>query len=351
MNRDFRVSTSFFRHHKIIKLKRRLGYAGPYALLTLWAYAAENKPEGSLAGMDAEDIAIAALWEDDSELFVSTLRDIGLLDQGEGGVYCLHEWREHNPWAAEASERSDKARLSRLAQVNPAAHAECISLGIDRLDARAYSEWKEFSPKNPQATLGKCADDVKASAGVISGDRRATVSKTLAPSPSPSPTPNVKNIKTPLTPRGGDGVRVNAKRDLPRGKKAPHSAPAYSREFLEFMDAFQEAPNDGAWKAWGSVCSRKDFPGIMPLLDKLDRWQQSGQWQRGFAPSVKTYLRDGYWQREPRPEVKQEPRPTTMRQANIQAAQKFAWNLKKQYLENKALNGEDGHEFQNAIDA
>jgi hypothetical protein len=59
MAEDFRIRIGFFRHHKALKLVRRLGLEGLVALLRLWAYAAEFHTNGDLAGMTAEDIELA----------------------------------------------------------------------------------------------------------------------------------------------------------------------------------------------------------------------------------------------------------------------------------------------------
>lgn len=93
MNFDFRVSVDFFTHHKTKKLRRRLGDGAVLALLQLWAYAAKMRTDGSFAGMDAEDIELAAGWEGDPEVFSSALLEVGFLD-GEDGCYTLHDWAE-----------------------------------------------------------------------------------------------------------------------------------------------------------------------------------------------------------------------------------------------------------------
>ena len=50
-NTDFRVSTSFRSHWKRRLLIQKLGHKGVTALLDLWAFAAENKPDGRLTGL------------------------------------------------------------------------------------------------------------------------------------------------------------------------------------------------------------------------------------------------------------------------------------------------------------
>lgn len=105
MNTDFRIKIGFSRHTKTLKLKRRLGAEGVLALIALWEYTALNKPDGCLSGMDSEDIALAAGWEGDSEHLVQTLVTVGWLDETPDG-YRVHDWEQHNDWAAKATDRS-----------------------------------------------------------------------------------------------------------------------------------------------------------------------------------------------------------------------------------------------------
>lgn len=165
-NTDFRVKPGFFRHPKTVKLKRRLGAEGTYSLLTLWAHAAENKPDGSFTGMDAEDIAIAADYDGDAQVFVKALCDIGFLEACEEGIYHLHDWSEHNPWAASAPMRSEAARNA------------------------ANARWaKQKGEKgNTESCAPHCAEDAPAMPD--HAERMRPASNRNAPSPSPSPSPN-----------------------------------------------------------------------------------------------------------------------------------------------------------------
>ena len=115
MNSDIRLSTGFFHHPKTVKLKRRMGPAGLVALLQLWTWAAQNKPDGNLSGMDEEDVAIAAGWDEDACLFVQALFAAKFLD-GQSGAYVLHGWQEHQAYAAAEPARIEKARKAAQAR-------------------------------------------------------------------------------------------------------------------------------------------------------------------------------------------------------------------------------------------
>lgn len=117
MNKDIRLLTTFPRHPKTIKLKRLLGTWEP--IIILWLWVAENRPNGNLSGMDIEDIAIAADWDQDPNTLIDALLSVRFLEEAEeGAVYVVHGWIEHNAYAANAERRSEKARLAAEARWN-----------------------------------------------------------------------------------------------------------------------------------------------------------------------------------------------------------------------------------------
>ena len=108
MNPDARISTALADHHKTKKLHKRLGGAGCWALVCLFLYTARNKPSGDLSGMTDEDIELAANWVGDDGALVEALTQVRFLDGGPGERF-VHDWAEHNPWAASADARSAAA--------------------------------------------------------------------------------------------------------------------------------------------------------------------------------------------------------------------------------------------------
>ena len=75
---------------------------------------------------------------------VSVLTELRWIDKTENG-YALHDWQSHNPWAADAEARGDKARLSRLRQVNPAAYERCVAEGKTAVTQQEYDALKNYS--------------------------------------------------------------------------------------------------------------------------------------------------------------------------------------------------------------
>lgn len=159
MNEDIRVLTTFPRHPKTIKLKRLLGTWEP--IITLWLWAAENRPGGDLSGLEEEDIAIACGFDGDPKALIEALASVKFIEE-INGAYVLHDWKKHNAFCAYAELRKEKAILAAKA----------------RWDRR----------------LNICSNDAK-SMRVASAEHNQKMLQAPAPSPSPSPSPTRKEKK------------------------------------------------------------------------------------------------------------------------------------------------------------
>ena len=146
MSIDARLLASFPAHPKTKKLLRRLGPAGPWALVCLFLWARANRSDGDLTGMSAEDIELACDWTGDDGAFVSALIDVGFLD-GADDAYQIHDWCEHQPWSAGSSRRSEVARENAskkwgvdLSRQNRAKRSERLA-DARRLGTHTAVEW------------------------------------------------------------------------------------------------------------------------------------------------------------------------------------------------------------------
>lgn len=110
---DARISTTLPSHPKTKKLIKRHGQGAAWNLVCLFLWAAANRSDGDLTGMSVEDIELAADWSGEDGAFVKALSDVGYLD-GCDSSYIIHDWAEHNPWAAGAKDRSDAAAWAAL---------------------------------------------------------------------------------------------------------------------------------------------------------------------------------------------------------------------------------------------
>jgi hypothetical protein len=189
MNSDFRISVDFWQHPKTKKLIRRLGLEAVRSLQILWAWTASNRPSGSLAGMDEEDVELAADWGGEIGALIKAFMDLHWLDKTEDG-YILHDWQANNPWAADADFRADKARLARLRQVNVAAYEKCVAEGKTSVTIEEYERLKKYS-----------ASHFPANSEIVAGEPLASSQQNadLQPAPFPSPVKDIKNTNVFLS--------------------------------------------------------------------------------------------------------------------------------------------------------
>ena len=181
---DARIRVDLPAHPKTKKLIRRVGEGGAWRLICLFLWAASSRPDGNLSGMTREDIELAADWQGDEGAFVAALLEVGFLD-GEDGCYRIHDWQEHNPWAAGAEARSEKARWLALckhhgkkkaAQMMPEYAARLHD--ADEKDAPSKQEGKGVAATSMQAAENSSAPSP-------------------FPFPSPSPSPSVVRAEQP----------------------------------------------------------------------------------------------------------------------------------------------------------
>jgi len=190
---DIRVDTKFLQHPKTMKLYRRLGAEGLVSLLRLWFWTAENRPDGILHGLDEEDIDLISNWPDPTgrrdqadhdqtgPSFCQQAMELGWIDTADDGTLCLHEWAEYNPWVADAPNRSDKARFSKLASVAPAAYLKLAGEGKTGISKEEY-----------EAIRAEAGTKRQRNDSAPTTKRRRNDNAPPAPSPSPSPSPDIK---------------------------------------------------------------------------------------------------------------------------------------------------------------
>lgn len=120
MNTDIRVKVMLPTSPKLKRLRRRHGSALVDALVMLWCWAGGQRSDGRLTGMSAEDIEAVVGWGADIEgqagRLVPILVEEKFLDEVCDGVWALHDWEEHQPWAVGAEHRSRMARKAARAR-------------------------------------------------------------------------------------------------------------------------------------------------------------------------------------------------------------------------------------------
>ena len=325
MNTDIRLSVGFWQHPKTKKLARRLGLEAVRSLQILWLWAAQNRPDGNLSGMDWEDIELAADWQGEEQAFFTACLG-AFLDETDGG-FVLHDWTEHNPWQAESEARSDAARKAALARWGnaPASEAQCA----------------KNAPASKTHMRKQCA-------------RNAPASDAQCPSPFPSKknintyTPpvdypvNEDPARSPERPTGGDGERP----PVPDGDAPAVDLDGPGLEFVELRDAYNAVRPEGPLagfpeykqlKAARDRTGRSRYPGNARLIDDFTRRKDAGFWNPGYALGLAQYLKTRLWEQpvKARAAPAQPPggndggRPTRThkeRMAILQAAEEGAYN-------------------------
>lgn len=98
------VHAELIKHPKMERLRRILKTPAVHLqghLTALWQWAMRYAPNGDLSHCDAVDIASAALWEGDEEVFVSALIECrqsgkhGFLERTPTGKLIIHDWHQY----------------------------------------------------------------------------------------------------------------------------------------------------------------------------------------------------------------------------------------------------------------
>lgn len=136
--------------------------------LMLWV--SQNRPSGDLSGMQDEDIELAVDWTGAEGAFCDSLRLVGFMDGGP----CeskIHDWAQHNPWAAGFESRSEVGKYAAL----------CKQYGREKA--------AEMMPGYTPRTAKECDPHAD---GMRTAEIRTTPIPLPSPSPLPSPTPSKK---------------------------------------------------------------------------------------------------------------------------------------------------------------
>jgi hypothetical protein len=266
MATDARISASLPTHPKTKKLIRKLGQSAGWNLVCLFLWAAANRSDGDLSGLSIEDLEIAADWQGEEGAFVAALVEVRFLD-GQDMAYELHDWAEHNPWAAGADMRSAKARWNAAkrhygpAEANRLVPEYAAVRSGQQETTCATSNAARTATSNPASTDDACTQQDAALLGSI------------APSPSPSPSPT------------------------PTYKKTISSAKPTADRFPEFWAMWPKSQRKVAraecakrWAARGLDAQTDQ------ILAHVQAMRLTRQWKDGYEPAPLTYLNQRRWE-------------------------------------------------------
>lgn len=130
-----RVFTNFYTHRKTARLRVLLGDDALWLVPRLWAYAAENQPDGIFSDYSPEEIASLVGYSKDAQSMLEALLKAGFLDPDP---LRLHDWKEHNNYHQTFKERASKAAKVRWSKPD----ATSIASGMLEASVRAPIEKK-----------------------------------------------------------------------------------------------------------------------------------------------------------------------------------------------------------------
>ena len=153
MNTDIRVDVGFLDHWKTDILLAECGAEGVLALMRLWIYAAQNKPDGRLTGITDKLIERVAKWKGESGQLLHCIVENRFIEQDEEGIWFLHDWEQHNPYAAGAEWRRERAKKANAAsQQAKKAQPSCYKPATSELQANYKPAPLPPPPPSPSPT-------------------------------------------------------------------------------------------------------------------------------------------------------------------------------------------------------
>ena len=268
MNIDIRLSLEFFDHPKVGKLERRLGLEAVVCLLKLWGWAAKNRPNGKLEGLDVEDVEFVARWKGSEGEFVATLLALRLLDEVDGG-FAVHDWEEHQAYASKSEERSSKARKAAEARWNKSAELS-VTTGSD-----AKSMLRDATSM-PDACDRQCPRNQKP----------VTRSQDI-------------NTHTPQDIFNNINTRACAL-DLAKTDAPSKGHPQWAG-FLSCWDVYPvKQGKEAAWREWMRLHEDGTLAPAYAIRESILRLNaEDSRWRRGMAPKMDKWLYGKGWEDEP----------------------------------------------------
>lgn len=171
MSDDVRIATALRNHRKTKRLRRLLGGDGCWALVCLFLFAGEQRWTGDLGGMTDEDIEDEAGWDGAPGALVSALLQVGFL-VGEESARAIHDWQEHNPYAASKGVRIEKGKRAAAARWDKDKDAKSV-------------------PPAPYKDATGIENDAQSIESVATGTaKQCPPAPAPAPAPTPSPSPS-----------------------------------------------------------------------------------------------------------------------------------------------------------------
>lgn len=104
-----KLHTNFFSHRKTLRLRAALGDDAFWIPPRLWAYAAENQPDGDFSDYTEDEIASLIGYSKDASSMLQALLRSGFMDK----ELKIHDWAEYNGFHKAFKVRAKTAAVAR----------------------------------------------------------------------------------------------------------------------------------------------------------------------------------------------------------------------------------------------
>lgn len=315
MNIDIRLSLEFFDHPKVGKLERRLGLEAVVCLLKLWGWAAKNRPNGKLEGLDVEDVEFVARWKGSEGEFVATLLALRLLDEVDGG-FAVHDWEEHQAYASKSEERSSKARKAAEARWNRTAevpvNTDSDAQGMLNDAASMLGACDRQCPRN-QKPVTRSQDihtpptqeyfnTLNTRARVeLSGEEGEGEAAEAAASAVPGETGGAGELAGEGVPLSGPSGPSGLSRPGPARTDAPSKGTPEWTAFLSCWDVYPvRQGQEEAWREWMRLKRNGTLEAAFVIREAIMAMrEQDSRWLRGKVPKFARWLNGKGWNDTP----------------------------------------------------
>ena len=108
-----RVMNNFYTHRKTVRLRAAIGDAAFWVPPRLWAYAAENQPDGIFKDYSAAELALLIGYVGDAKALLVALLEARYMD---ADPLRVHDWEEHNGYHSTFAKRAKTAAKARWAK-------------------------------------------------------------------------------------------------------------------------------------------------------------------------------------------------------------------------------------------
>lgn len=246
-------------HPKLGRLARRLSISKPQAvghLVFLWFWSTDYASDGDLSPFDAQEIAEAAGWDDDADVFVSGLIYAGFVDQNnDGEPGQIHDWQEYG------GKLADRRKANAERQ-------------------RKHREQAQNAPVTPPPAPKHPTPDVTESL------RNADVTRT-------SPSRNGATVQYSTVPNQFANAHAT-------GARACEDLPDFADEFEKFAKQYPPEGISNRTAAHGAYAGLR-AAGVTAekIMTGLAKWQKCGRWERGYVLNAAEWLTSGAYAEPP----------------------------------------------------